>query len=71
MLVSVWSRMPLVSRSTFTVRFKPSSPPTPFNVKPKPSCTGVNSALMTMTSEKPGAPFGSRVSIKPKALSVN
>ena len=35
------------------MRFSPSSPPTPFSVKPKPSWIGVNSALMTMSSEKP------------------
>jgi len=39
-----------------TLRFTPRSSPTPTSVKRKPSWIGVNSAMMTMTKEKPGSP---------------
>ena len=54
----------------FIVRLRPSSPPTPISVKPKPSWMPVpNSAVMMISSEKPGWPSGSFVVMRPMALS--
>jgi hypothetical protein len=44
-------------------------PPTPLSVNPKLSWIGVNSAEMTMRSEKPDEPSGIRVLMTPTALS--
>ena len=64
-------RTPSRSASTFIVRLMPSSPPTPVRVKPKPSWIGGNSAVMMISSEKPGLPSGSRVVSSPIALRLS
>ena len=51
-------------------RLRPSRPPTPSSVKPKPSwMPGPNSAVMMISSEKPCEPSGIRVVMSPIALS--
>ena len=56
MIVSMASlRTASISGWKSIVRLSPSSPPTAFSVKPKPSwMPGPNSAVMMISSEKPG-----------------
>ena len=53
------------------MRLRPSRPPTPSSVNPKPSWMPVpNSAVMMISSEKPGDPSGIFVVISPIAFTV-
>ena len=58
MLLIALVRMPSASALTKIVRLSPNSPPTPFSVNPKLSWIGVNSAVIRISSEKPGEPSG-------------
>ena len=70
MLLTAPVRTPCASGSSSTARLRPSSPPTPMSVKPKPSWKpGTNSTVMMISSEKPGVPSGIFVLIRPIALS--
>ena len=71
MLLMAFVRMPSASAFTKIVRFKPNSPPTPLSVNPKLSWMGVNSAVIRMSSEKPGEPSGIFVLMMPMALTEN
>ena len=59
MLLTAPVRTPCASGSSSIARLRPSRPPTPISVKPKPSWKpGLNSAVMMISSEKPGVPSG-------------
>ena len=62
---------PARRNSSSQVRLSASRPPMPVSVKPRPSGIGLkSSAVMMMRNEKPFAPSGRRVVIRPMAVSV-
>ena len=62
-------RAPCASASRSTLRLRPTRPPTPIRVKPKPSwMPGLNSTEMIARNEKPSEPSGNFVVITPIAV---